>query len=94
MLSSVRDGRAPKVPKKEAYDLYIDNLKNNCVDESQNFLKTDKQTRNHKVYDINKTTPSKRVGKQRDMTGGKSSLKKRELKNLKKLFTSTENAKD
>jgi hypothetical protein len=82
-MSSIRDGKAPKVPKKEAYDLYIDNLKNNCVDESQNFLKTDKQTRNRKVYHIGKLSSNKRAGKQRETLGGKSSLKKRELKNLK-----------
>ena len=59
-------------------------------DATKNLYNAEKQTRNKKIYYANpvKEKIKPKANKPGEALGGKSSLKKRELKNLQKIFSS------
>lgn len=74
--------KVPKIGKKEVLDLVMDNIKNDVEIDTEINTKPSKTTKITQKK-LHQQIPQTRSSKQRGNYEGKSSIKKRELKNLK-----------
>jgi len=72
--------KAPKVAKKEVLDLIMDNILNDVEIDPELNYKSSTIVKNSMEKKIQKPKPKTRSNKRRSTSGGKSSMKKRELK--------------